>query len=180
MDKPAAHDVEHSSSSRSCKGLVGAADQSGQTALDAKSFTGAVVAAVGVDDPPFDEHVLRLRSDPRVTMFLLPLPQMAKSAPSSTAAPTPKTAAAPKGNPKKKAKAAKKADRNKPEALSGMETVTKEGSNICWSYNLEAGCQAALVSGSKPPRCAKGLHVCAFCHKPNHSQLVCSLKKRGN
>ena len=46
-----------------------------------KAFTGAVVAAVGADEPPFDAHVLRLRSDPRVTMFLLPLPQLAKGSP---------------------------------------------------------------------------------------------------
>ena len=35
----------------------------------AKCFTGAVVAAAGVGDPPFDQHILRLRNDPRVTMF---------------------------------------------------------------------------------------------------------------
>ena len=150
----------------------------------AKAFTGAVVAAVGADEPPFDAHVLRLRSDPRVTMFLLPLPQLAKSSGGGPGAGTnvgaPKAAPSAKGQPKKKFKASKKADRSKPEALSNMETMTKDGQNICWAFNLESGCQAALISGAKVAKCSKGLHVCAFCHKPSHSQLVCNLKKRNN
>ena len=147
-----------------------------------KVFTGAVVAATGTTVPPFDEHIMRLRHDPRVTMYLLPLPSFAKEgkavsvANASQGAGAPK--AAPKTQPKKKFKATKKAERNKPDALSGMETVTKEGQNVCWSFNLESGCQAALVPGSKIAKCAKGLHVCAYCHKPNHSQAVCNLKKR--
>ena len=146
-----------------------------------KAYTGAVLAAVGQNEPPLDEHVLRLRNDPRVTMYLLPLPVMNKAAtgaPSSGSGIGP-SKGQPKTQPKKKFKATKKAEKSKPEALAGMETVTKDGSNVCWAYNLEAGCQASLVSGAKPPRCAKGLHVCAFCHKPNHSQLVCNMKKRG-
>ena len=146
-----------------------------------KAYTGAVLAAVGQNEPPLDEHVLRLRNDPRVTMYLLPLPVMNKAAtgaPSSGSGTGP-VKGQPKAQPKKKFKATKKAEKSKPEALAGMETVTKDGSNVCWAYNLEAGCQASLVSGAKPPRCAKGLHVCAFCHKPNHSQLVCNVKKRG-
>ena len=148
-----------------------------------KVFTGAVVAATGVAAPPFDEHIMRLRHDPRVTMYLLPLPSFAKEvkatsvASASQGAGTPK--AASKAQPKKKFKATRKAERNKPDALSSMETVTKDGQNVCWSFNLESGCQAALVPGSKIAKCAKGLHVCAYCHKPNHSQAVCNLKKRG-
>ena len=150
----------------------------------AKCFTGALVGAVGGGDPPFDDHIQRLRNDPRVTMFLLPLPVLAKdskggSAPNSSGgANAPRPAA--KGQPKKKYKPTKKAERSKPEALANMETMTKDGQNICWSFNLEAGCQAALISGAKPAKCAKGLHVCAFCHKPNHSQMVCNLRKRGS
>ena len=149
-----------------------------------KAFTGAVVAAVGADEPPFDVHVLRLRSDPRVTMFLLPLPQLAKSSPGIASqganAGAPKAAPTAKTQPKKKFKASKKSDKSKPDALAGMETLTKDGQNVCWAFNLEGGCQAPLASGAKVAKCAKGLHVCAFCHKPNHSQLVCNLKKRNN
>jgi hypothetical protein len=148
-----------------------------------KAFTGAIVAAAGAAAPPFDEHIARLRNDPRVTMYMLPLPSFAKEtknvqAPSASTS-TASAKAAPKGQPKKKFKATKKAERNKPEALANMETVTKDGQNVCWSFNLESGCQASLISGSKVAKCVKGLHVCAFCHKPNHSQMVCNLKKRG-
>jgi hypothetical protein len=111
------------------------------------------------------------------------LPQLAKggaaSGSAATSSQTPKATPAAKVQPKKKFKATKRAEKNKTEMLMGMETVTKDGQNICWSYNLEGGCQAQLVGGSKPAKCAKGLHVCAFCHKPNHSQMVCNLKKKG-
>ena len=142
----------------------------------ARAHAGGVVAAVGQNEPPLDEHVLRLRNDPRVTMYLLPLPVMGKSAPSAPSGGPNKVQ--PKTQPKKKFKASKKSEKSKPEPLAGMDTVTKDGSNVCWAYNLESGCQATLISGAKPPKCAKGLHVCAFCHKPNHSQLVCNIKKR--
>ena len=141
-----------------------------------------VVAATGNNDPPFDAHVLRLRNDPRVTMFLLPLPVFTKgtaSGPSASASAAPTGKPAAKTQPKKKFKATKKSERSKPDALTGMETVTKDGHNVCWAYNLESGCQSSLISGSKPPKCAKGLHVCAYCHKPSHSQLVCNIKKKG-
>ena len=91
--------------------------------------------------PPFDEHIMRLRNDPRVTMFLLPLPSFAKEVKVNTIG-TPSTAApkgTPKPQPKKKFKATKKAERNKPEVLTGMDTVTKDGQNTCWSYNMESG-----------------------------------------
>ena len=143
-----------------------------------KAFTGRVVGAVGRDDPPFDVDILRLRSDPRVTMYLLPLPLAAKSTSSLASAPSSHGQPKAKIQPRKKIKASKKAERNKPDVLAGMETVTKDGQNICWSFNMESGCQATIISGSKPSKCPKGLHVCAFCHKPNHSQLVCNLKKR--
>ena len=149
-----------------------------------KAYTGTVVAAAGTDEPPFDQHLMRLRSDPRVTMYLLPLPQFSKGNAGSSGASggpaAPKSSPAPKGQPRKKFKATKKAEKHKPEVLSGMDTVTKDGQNVCWSYNMEGGCQSALVGGSKIPKCNKGLHVCAFCHKPNHSQLVCNLKKRNS
>jgi len=148
----------------------------------ARKFTGAVVAATGANEPPFDEHILQLRNDPRVTMYLLPLPSFAKESkgPATSSGGTGNTSvkAAAKPQPKKKFKATKKAEKNKPEVLAGMETVTKDGQNVCWSFNMESGCQATLISGSKIAKCAKGLHVCAFCHKANHSQLVCNLKKR--
>jgi hypothetical protein len=117
-------------------------------------------------------------------MFLLPLPQLAKGSPGNASqganVGAPKAAPTAKTQPKKKFKASKKSDKSKPEALAGMETMTKDGQNVCWAFNLQSGCQAPLISGAKVAKCAKGLHVCAFCHKPNHSQMVCNLKKRNN
>ena len=68
-----------------------------------KVYTGAVLAAVGQNEPPLDEHILRLRNDPRVTMYLLPLPVMNKAAtgaPSSGSGVGP-VKVSPKRNPRK-------------------------------------------------------------------------------
>ena len=63
-----------------------------------KAYTGAVLAAVGQNEPPLDEHILRLRNHPRVTMYLLPLPVMNKAA---TGAPSSGSGVGPgKGQPK--------------------------------------------------------------------------------
>jgi hypothetical protein len=43
-----------------------------------------------------------------------------------------------------------------PNALKGGHNKTKEGHNICFSYNLGT-CQ--VKSGT----CPKGSHVCAYC-----------------
>ena len=87
-----------------------------------KAFTGAVVAAVGADEPPFDAHVLRLRSDPRVTMFLLPLPQLAKSSPgiASQGANVGAPKAAPTGQDAAK------------EKVQGIEKVRQEQARCFW------------------------------------------------
>lgn len=132
----------------------------------------------------FDALIERLRFDPRITMHMLPLPSFAKTSQQSTASTNPQNAsksnAKPKSAVKKSNKQGRKATRNKPEALAGMETVTANGDPVCWANNLEGGCKAPLLSGYKIPRCAKGVHVCAYCHKPGHSQLVCNAKKRSN
>lgn len=132
----------------------------------------------------FDQLIDRLRSDPRITMHLLPLPLFAKSSQGSSAE---SSSSRPAGKAKAKAavkkqqnKVGRKAARNKPEALAGMETVTADGDPVCWANNLEGGCKAPLLPGFKIARCAKGVHVCAYCHKPGHSQLVCNAKKKAN
>ena len=57
---------------------------------------GALVAATAGGVPPFDEHIMRLRNDPRVTMFLLPLPSFAKEVKVNTIGTL--STAAPKGH----------------------------------------------------------------------------------
>ena len=49
---------------------------------------------------------------------------------------------------------------------------------ICWNYNLKDGCQ--LSTSGKPPKCARGLHMCACCHKAGHSAVVCREAKKGS
>ena len=74
---------------------------------------GAVVAATAKGVPPFDEHIMRLRNDPRVTMFLLPLPSFAKEVKVNTIG-TPSTAA-PKGTPKPQPKKSSRQRRRRSE-----------------------------------------------------------------
>lgn len=142
----------------------------------------AVTPAVAPAAMTFDALIDRLRFDPRITMHMLPLPVFTKQAQSHTAD---SSTSRPSGKARAKAsvkknKVGRKAVRNKPEALAGMETVTADGDPVCWANNLEGGCKAQLLAGYKIPRCAKGVHVCAYCHKPGHSQLVCNAKKKSN
>eukprot|EP00438_Fugacium_kawagutii_P035871 Skav204673 [mRNA] locus=scaffold1284:8475:9701:+ [translate_table: standard] len=129
----------------------------------------------------FDILIEQLRSDPRITMHMLPMPLLSKTSNAGTADSSTSRSAAKakaKSSVRKTTKVGRKAVRNKPEALAGMETVTADGEPVCWANNLEGGCKAPLIPGHKIPRCAKGLHICAYCHKPGHSQLVCNAKKK--
>ena len=129
------------------------------------------------NDIPLDGHVKRLTTDPRVTMLLLPLPgnqklpempDGPKKNPSAKQAPAP----APKRNPKRKTRA----ERGCPEELRKYNMKTASG-QVCWNFNLKDGCQ--LPSNGKPARCQRGLHICANCHKPGHSVVVCRDVKSG-
>lgn len=126
-------------------------------------------------DIPLDKHITRLSTDPRVTMLLLPLPssqrlhdvaEKPKPAPKTTPRP-----AAPKANNKRKTRAEKSC----PEELKHYTTKVAAG-QICWSYNMKDGCQ--LPTSGKPQRCARGIHLCACCHKPGHSVVVCREAKK--
>ena len=101
---------------------------------------GAVVAATAKGVPPFDEHIMRLRNDPRVTMFLLPLPSFARR---SKSAQWEHLARLPlKGhlsrNPRKSSRPRRRRSETN-QVLVGIDTVTKDGQNVCWSYNMESG-----------------------------------------
>ena len=123
---------------------------------------------------PLDKHMTRLSTDPRVTMLLLPLPanqrvpdavEKPKAAPKPAAKPS-----ATRNNNKRKTRAEKSC----PEELRQYTTKVAAG-QICWNYNLKDGCQ--LPTNGKPARCGRGLHLCANCHKPGHSAVVCHAKK---
>ena len=122
---------------------------------------------------PMEAKMKELRTDPRVTMFLLPLPKQAareieKPATSST---TPKAMpAAPNPlRPSKKAKPSAKAKSLCPAELKGYPQRDANGNAICWAFNLKSGCKGEVSGG----RCKKGMHCCIKCHKTNHSLVTC-------
>ena len=124
---------------------------------------------------PLDAHVTRLTTDPRISMLLLPLPtgHRATDPSDETKKTTPKAKATP--GPKKPANKRKtRAERGCPEELKKYTLRVAEG-QICWNYNLKDGCQ--LPTSGKPQKCHRGLHICACCHKPGHSAVVCRSAK---
>ena len=128
-------------------------------------------------DIPLDKHVTRLSTDPRVTMLLLPLPsnqRVVEVADKPAAKPSPKSAG-PKANQNNN-KRKTRAERSCPEELKGYTTRVAAG-QICWSFNLKDGCQ--LSTSGKPPKCTRGLHLRACCHKPGHSAVVCRNATKG-
>ena len=133
----------------------------------AQEVTGSLKATG--NDIPLDAHVKRLTTDPRVTMLLLPLPSNQKvPEPSSAHAETSTTR--PAAAPKRPAKRKTRAERGCPEELKKYDMRVSAG-QVCWNYNLKEGCQ--LPTQGKPARCQRGLHMCANCHKPGHSLVVC-------
>ena len=114
----------------------------------------------------------KLCQDPRITMFLLPSlasPKVAdketpKKAP--TAGPSQPAAKSAGGNKRRKTRA----EKGCPEELKKFQLRCEHGP-VCWAYNLKSGCKNS--TSGKPSRCVKGFHVCANCHKPGHSVVVC-------
>ena len=125
---------------------------------------------------PVEEGVKRLRTDPRVTVHLLPLPVGHKTSSSSAEAPASSKAPLPQpvgqGLKRQKAKAYKPSAKAKsmcPAELKDFKQVDDEGRAICWGYNMKSGCKEQVSNG----RCKKGRHVCVRCHRANHSLLTC-------
>eukprot|EP00435_Cladocopium_sp_Y103_P033219 s1997_g8.t1 len=124
-------------------------------------------------DIPLDNKIQTLSKDPRITMFLLPMPAVAKSSEATTKKTTttgsPVQAAAKSGAPSNK-KRKTRAEKSRPEELKKFQLRCEHGP-VCWAYNLKTGCENS--TSGKPSRCVKGFHVCANCHKPGHSVVVC-------
>ena len=129
-----------------------------------------------------------LRTDPRITMYLMatwgrqpdvkmppdvPTPskdgeglsrsakrrrRLKAAAAARAATPPGKTASAPKGA------------RVMPAELKGAHQRTEDGQLICWDHNC-GGCR--LKTEGDPPKCQHGMHVCAFCRRVGHSFRNC-------
>ena len=130
--------------------------------------------ATGGGAPPLDALLTTMITDPRVTMFLLPLPSHSKSSlKSEDAGHDRKTGHDKEGDPKKKKRKVSRADKACPDDLKKFKLDYEHG-RICWGFNMKDGCKGKTEkSGQKPAKCGKGYHVCANCHKPGHSVLVC-------
>ena len=127
------------------------------------------------DVPAINEEFRKLTTDPRVTMFVLPLPSSTRQGAPQKPTPQPKPAANPKaGNNPNKRRKVTRAEKNCPDELRNYNLRLEGKGNICWSYNLAAGC-ANSTSGT-PAKCMRGFHVCAHCHKPGHSVATCRSK----
>ena len=137
------------------------------------------------DVPALNAPFKALTTDPRVTMYLLPVPNSSPkpSAPMPQGGGT-KTASTPKatppgGNKRRKLTRAQKAC---PQELMDFDLkYNNRAANgpICWGYNLKAGCQNETSSQQGAQRCKRGFHVCANCHKPGHSLVTCrSIKSK--
>ena len=127
-------------------------------------------------DRPLDAAVEKLMCDPRVTMHMLSLPNRAPTA-SSTITTTERASDGAPSNtgvrPKKKARPGKgnRTAPTPPEELKSCYHQTSDGKPICWAYNLSNGC--SLSTTGQPPRCTKGVHMCAFCRRVGHSFQTC-------
>ena len=128
--------------------------------------------ATAADPIPLDAHFQRLTTDPRVTMYLLPLPSSLKATDKATdSSQKPQKDKPPRpaggGQPKKRKTRSEKAC---PEELKKFNLKCEHGP-VCYAYNMKDGCKNKTFGSVT--RCAKGFHVCANCHKQNHSVVNC-------
>ena len=129
----------------------------------------------GKGEFPMEKKLRELRTDPRVTMYLLPLPRAQASAGKESEKASASSAAAPKAppsgapRPTKRAKVSAKAKSMCPQELKGLPQRDPSGQAVCWAFNLKSGCKNEVTNG----RCRKGVHCCMKCHKTNHSLVTC-------
>ena len=131
---------------------------------------GTVKPQAGVS--PLDARVRALMTDPRITMFMLPLPSSHRAVRDDIDKGSKGDSDKPPKPPKKKAKKAR-AEKSCPDELKKYKMNYTHG-RICWGYNLKDGCSLSTQKhDGKPHKCNKGYHVCANCHKPGHSAAAC-------
>ena len=119
---------------------------------------------------PMEKKMKELRTDPRVTMHLLPVPKgVPKETEKVAAAPAAPKPVAGNPRPKKQAKTSTKAKSLCPAELKDYAQKDSNGNAICWAYKLKSGCKNEVKNG----RCKKGVHCCMKCHRTNHSVVTC-------
>ena len=120
---------------------------------------------------PMEVKLKELRTDPRVTMFLLPMPKGSVKEPekASPATVAPKVSSGTPTRPTKRPKTSAKAKAMCPAELKEYAQRDSNGQAICWAFNQKSGCKLEVNNG----RCKKGMHSCIKCHKNNHSLVTC-------
>ena len=119
---------------------------------------------------PMEVKLKELRTDPRVTMFLLPMPKGSAKEPEKAGPSNPAPKVAPGGGrPLKKPKISARAKTMCPAELKNFPQRDPNGNAICWAFNQKQGCKLEVNNG----RCKKGVHCCMKCHKTNHSLITC-------
>eukprot|EP00435_Cladocopium_sp_Y103_P035504 s3763_g9.t1 len=128
------------------------------------------------DIPVLNDDFKKLTTDPRVTMYVLPLPTSTTKAPAQPQpkkVPTKPTQPGQPSQPIKKRRLSR-AEKSCPEELKKFTLRLEGKGNICWNYNMAAGCSNSTTG--TPAKCMRGFHVCAHCHKPGHSVTTCRSK----
>eukprot|EP00435_Cladocopium_sp_Y103_P051887 s469_g16.t1 len=96
---------------------------------------------------PLDAKITALSKDPRITMFLLPLPSSVKTndkeSPTKRTTATGSTQAAAKNAANKKRRT--RADKGCPDELKKFQLRCEHGP-VCWAYNLKSGGKRKRVS----------------------------------
>ena len=110
---------------------------------------------------PLDETISKLRTDLRVSMYLLPLPHMPGKVASGISASHGDSG---QGSNHKGVAVSETKEVKLPD-----DAKTTDGKPICWAFNMD-GCSAKCYGN--PVRCVKGVHLCAFCRKPGHAAKV--------
>ena len=123
---------------------------------------------------PMNVAFKKLVTDPRVTMYLLPVPRHAapKQVPSAPSAPsTAQVGKGAKGQGKvrKDGKQSNRAKAMCPNELKDFKQIDDQGRPICWSVNMKNGCKESVHDG----RCKKGAHICMKCRRTNHGAAAC-------
>lgn len=144
------------------------------------------VTATG--DFPLGLALEALRTDPRITMYLMATWGRQPDSKMPSDVPTPPkdgeglsrsakrrrrlkaAAAARAATPPGKTASAPKGARVMPAELKGAHQRTEDGQLICWDHNC-GGCR--LKTEGDPPKCQHGVHVCAFCRRVGHSFRNC-------
>eukprot|EP00435_Cladocopium_sp_Y103_P044661 s357_g12.t1 len=133
------------------------------------------------DVPVLNNAFKALTTDPRITMFLLPVPSAIPRAVNTPATKVTETGAPnvtkPAGTRKKRKLT--RAQKSCPADFKDFDLKLSGQANgpICWGYNLKTGCANETTSQNGVQRCKHGFHVCANCHKGGHSVVSCRALK---